>query len=339
MPASARPLPEGSVLTYPRDNLVPCRAPDYSAEMQDARWEPRQRKTGRYALTWKGPDGQTRSCEANGIDVSTSGVGVECAAELRPGSIVYVEARDGSLGGECEVVHCTRRGAVYQVGFELRHEAALAADPAPAARQNHGEPDHYETLQISRKADLQTVHRVFRIMAARFHPDNPQTGDIEQFLRMKQAYGVLSDPDRRREYDATLDTGAEEGPKPIFQLREFVTGVEAEANRRLGILCLLYTRRQTNPDHPGISLLDLEKEMGFPREYLSFSMWYLRAKEFITVADNSDYALTAAGADYVEENAARNEIAARLLNPAARFRPGTPRRSAGAPKGLRRISG
>ena len=44
-------------------------------------------------------------------------------------------------------------------------------------------------------------------------------------------------------------------------------------------------------------------------------MWYLRSKDFVTVADNSDYALTAPGADFVEEKAARNEIAARLLNP------------------------
>ena len=63
-------------------------------------------------------------------------------------------------------------------------------------------PDYYEILQISRKADSQTIHRVFRIMAARFHPDNPETGDVDQFLRMKRAYGVLSDPSRRRAYNA-----------------------------------------------------------------------------------------------------------------------------------------
>ena len=111
----------------------------------------------------------------------------------------------------------------------------------------------------------------------------------------------------------------DEGPRPIFQLRDFVTGVEAEANRRIGVLCLLYTKRQTNPDHPGVSLLDLEKDMGFPREYLSFTMWYLRAKELVMISDNSDYALTAVGADYVEEKATRSEIAARLLNPGSIF--------------------
>jgi hypothetical protein len=308
--------------------------------MQDARWEPRHENTGRYSLSWKAADGQACSCDAMGLDASTSGVGVECPADLKAGAIVYVEARDGSLSGECEVVHSTRRGAMFRIGLEFRHDLTRTAAPPPRQSASSGEPDHYETLQISRKADLQTIHRVFRIMAARFHPDNPQTGDVEQFLRMKQAYSVLSDPESRREYDASLDKGRDDGPKPIFRMREFVTGVEAEANRRLGILCLLYTQRQMDPDHPGISLLDLEKEMGFPREYLSFSMWYLRSKEMVTVADNSDYALTAAGADFVEEKAARNDIAARLLNPGAlRYDGAAAPRPAGTPKGLRRISG
>ena len=75
-----------------------------------------------------------------------------------------------------------------------------------------------------------------------------------------------------------------------------MTGIEAEANRRLGVLALLYQKRQADPDHPSVSLLDLEREMGFPREYLTFSMWYLRAKDLVAAADNSDYAITAAGA-------------------------------------------
>lgn len=307
--------------------------------MKDARWESRTPKSGKYSLTWSAPDGQTSFCEANGLDISTSGIGVECPTELKPGSIVFVEALDHSISAECEVVHCARSGARFRVGLEFRHELDRAAPSRQQPRTSEREPDHYETLQINRKADLQTIHRVFRIMAARFHPDNPETGDLEQFLRMKQAYNILSDPERRAAYDATLDKASEEGPRPIFQMRDFVTGVEAEANRRLGVLCLLYTRRQTDPDHPGISLLDLEKEMGFPREYLSFTMWYLRSKDFITIADNSDYALTAGGADYVEEKAQRSEIAARLLNPSAAFFQAGGRRPANTPKGIRRISG
>jgi hypothetical protein len=308
--------------------------------MQDARWEPRQPKAGQYSLTWKGPDGLTTHSEAAGLDLSSSGIGLECPIELRPGAIVYVEGRDNSVSGDCEVVHCEKRGLRFRLGLEFRHEVARIPQPPRDQQPLDREPDHYETLQISHSADLQTIHRVFRIMAARYHPDNPQTGDVEQFLRMKQAYNVLSDPELRREYDARQSGKAGEGPRPIFQLRDFVTGVEAEANRRIGVMCLLYSKRQTDPDHPGISLLDLEKEMGFPREYLSFTMWYLRSKELVTVADNSDYALTAAGADFVEEKATRNGIAARLLNSGGiRFHPAASPDSRRPPKGLRRISG
>jgi hypothetical protein len=55
--------------------------------------------------------------------------------------------------------------------------------------------------------------------------------------------------------------------------------------------------------------------MGFPREYLSFTMWYLRAKQFVVAADNADYALTAEGVDHVESNAGESEILAKLLKP------------------------
>jgi DnaJ-class molecular chaperone len=36
-------------------------------------------------------------------------------------------------------------------------------------------PDYYEALQISVNAEPDTVHRVFRLLAQRFHPDNHET--------------------------------------------------------------------------------------------------------------------------------------------------------------------
>ena len=63
--------------------------------------------------------------------------------------------------------------------------------------------DYYEFLQISPNAEPNTVSRVYRFLAARFHPDIPETGDAEKFVLLKQAYDVLSDPERRAEYDAT----------------------------------------------------------------------------------------------------------------------------------------
>jgi curved DNA-binding protein CbpA len=179
-------------------------------------------------------------------------------------------------------------------------------------RESLEEVDYYDVLQIGPKADTETIHRVFRIMAARFHPDNVETGDLGRFLSLKEAYETLSNPERRDAYDE-LCRDRNLGPMPIFELKDFVTGVEAETNRRLGILSLLYNQRRRDPEHPGVSLLDLEQRMAFPREYLTFAVWYLRAKDFVTVADNSDFALTAAGADYVESNASQNQVLNHLL--------------------------
>jgi len=304
--------------------------------MHETRCETRRPCRGQYCLTWR-EGGKAHSTEAVGVDISSGGVGIECSAELKAGSIVYVQAKDGSVKGDCEVVHCTRRGRSFHIGFELRDEPMPARETPRKENPSDHELDHYETLQISPKAEAQTIHRVYHMMAARFHPDNAETGDVEQFLRMKRAYAVLSDSERRSEYDATLAKKRDAGPNPIFGLKDFVTGVKAEANRRLGVLSLLYTQRQMNPDHPGVSLLDLEREMGFPREYLSFTVWYLLAKGFLTLADNSDYALTAAGADYVERKAGRNVLLGKLLNagawcqqPAARA--ASPARNTAEPK-------
>ena len=172
--------------------------------------------------------------------------------------------------------------------------------------------DYYEILQISRNADIETIHRVYRMMATRFHPDNPRTGDTELFLRLKRAYQVLSDPEQRAKYD-DLCTVQDEAPLPIFELKDFVYGLSGEVNRRLGVLALLYNRRRANQDYPGMSVLDLEKRMAFPREHLNFALWYLRAKGYIRYEDNSDCGITAEGIDFIEKHSSGDELVSRLI--------------------------
>ena len=116
--------------------------------MDEARLEPRQPKGGHYSLTWRGLNSNAYSAEGSGLDISSSGVGIECPTELKAGSIVFVQARDGSIEGSYEVVHTTRRGTKFHVGLEAREEAPEAEKPA-AQRPIDAEPDHYETLQIS----------------------------------------------------------------------------------------------------------------------------------------------------------------------------------------------
>jgi curved DNA-binding protein len=159
--------------------------------------------------------------------------------------------------------------------------------------------DYYEFLQISPNADPDTIHRVYRFLASRFHPDNPTTGDPEKFFQLKSAYDVLSDPAQRLEYDASYQREMPE-TTPLSTTVDFMDRMEGELNRRLAVLAVLYYRRRNNPYAPEVGLAEIEKQMGFPRDYLDFTTWYLLKKGYITRADNSDFTLTAEGVDFVE---------------------------------------
>lgn len=157
--------------------------------------------------------------------------------------------------------------------------------------------DYYEFLQISHNADVETIHRVYRYLAARFHPDNPKTGNPEQFQLVGTAYAVLSDKMKRAEYDAARLRQAQE---PFSATVDFMDTLDGELNRRLAVLAVLYRKRRTSPNKPEVSLTHIEEQMGFPRDYLDFTMWYLNRKGYIVKADNADFTLTAEGVDFVE---------------------------------------
>jgi len=173
-------------------------------------------------------------------------------------------------------------------------------------------PDYYEFLQISPNAEPETIHRVYRFLAVRLHPDNPQTGDAEKFFLLKQAYEVLSNPQRRAEYDAARKNGDSQ-TTPLSTTIDFMDAMEGELNRRLAILALLYFQRRNSPYTPEVSLLEVERRMGFPRDYLEFTAWYLSNKGYIVRADNSDFTLTAAGVDFVETQRTNIPILDKLL--------------------------
>jgi curved DNA-binding protein CbpA len=177
-------------------------------------------------------------------------------------------------------------------------------------------PNYYEFLQISPNAETSTIHRVYRFLAVRFHPDNPETGDAEKFFTLKQAYEVLSNPARRASYDAAF-ANETPPPAPLSNEIDFLDQLEGELNRRLAVLALLYFRRRTHPEAPEVSLQEVEKRMGFPRDYLDFTIWYLQKKGYITRADNSDFTLTADGVDFVETQRMNIPILNKLLTSTA----------------------
>jgi len=179
-------------------------------------------------------------------------------------------------------------------------------------------PDYYEFLQISANAEPDTIHRVYRFLAARFHPDNPETGDHEKFFLLTQAYAALSSPERRAEYDATRKNETV-STEPLSSTIDFMDNLKGELNRRLAMLSVLYFQRRANPYSPELSFLEIEERLGFPREYLEFTAWYLRSKGYVTRSDSSDFSLTADGVDFVETQRANIPVLNKLLSSASRF--------------------
>lgn len=175
--------------------------------------------------------------------------------------------------------------------------------------------DYYELLQISPNAEAETIQRVYRLLAARFHPDNPHTGDTVRFVRLTEAYETLINHERRGAYDVEYQMRRTE-PLGVFNLREFAAGIDGETNRRMGILCLLYGRRRTNPEHAGMSILEFEKLMSMPREHLMFTLWYLKEHEQIRQDESSDFVISAKGADEVEKNLPSHKVLYNLLKAA-----------------------
>ena len=158
--------------------------------------------------------------------------------------------------------------------------------------------DHYETLQVAIHADPDTIQRVFRHLAKRFHPDNAETGNAERFGDIMRAFEVLSDPAERAKYDACYEQ-ARQTRWRIFDQHTAIEDVEGDRNLRAAILTLLYSARRNDADRPGIGDAQLERVLGCPELHLKFHIWYLKENGWIQRLDNGALAISAAGVDHV----------------------------------------
>lgn len=77
--------------------------------------------------------------------------------------------------------------------------------------------DYYEVLGVDKNADEAAIKKAYRVLAKKYHPDmNPGDAEAEKkFKEASEAYAVLSDPDKKKQYDqfghAAFDGGAGAG--------------------------------------------------------------------------------------------------------------------------------
>lgn len=178
-----------------------------------------------------------------------------------------------------------------------------------------GNLDCYEILQVSANAEPDTIHRIYRLLAQRFHPDNQESGDADRFHQIHEAYTVLSDPERRAKYDVSYHQARQERWRLVSSGAHAENDFEIEQIGRLTLLEALYTRRRMEPTSPSLNTADLEALIGRPREHLEFTIWYLGQKKYVTRDDQARLQITADGVEHLEQNYRANLQRRRLKAP------------------------
>jgi DnaJ domain len=293
------------------------------SEVSERRRKTRQKAADHGATQWvnltnvPGAEGEVR---AKLLDLSEIGLGVETDFPLQPNAVITISGlpahngipgQNGSKKTKASVMQCEAVRGGFRAGLVFEEaEAPQFGKPGEAV------PDYYELLQISPNADPDMIHRVYRLLAQRYHPDNTVTGDERAFRSITDAYRVLSEPEKRAAYDVHLHSYRQIRWR-IFDQRQAAMGKLAEKSKRRGVLELLYTQRCNEPEKPSLNLHELEDLLGCPREHLEFSLWYLKENGLVVKMDNGRFAVTAKGVDWAETEEASERLRDDRLLPAA----------------------
>ena len=276
------------------------------ASVTDRRGRPRNaRSGGAFRLSYEIQFGVSQVLSAELTDFHEEGCGLEVAIDLPIGMPVMVEGRLTDAGGvdirTKAFVSWSRptEEEIFRVGVQFAEAIKLERQSNEALWRDQTE-DLYELLQISPNAEAETIHRVYRLLAQRYHPDNTETADADMFCKVLEGYKILSAPEKRAGYDSQYKMMRERRWK-IFDQDRAMRGVKGEKAKREGIMGLLYTKRINETLTASMDPREFEQLLGVPREHLEFSLWYLREQGLATRADNGKYQITVEGVDRAEE--------------------------------------
>ncbi|WP_246707084.1 J domain-containing protein [Mesorhizobium sp. NZP2077] len=131
--------------------------------------------------------------------------------------------------------------------------------------------DYYEFLEVSPNANSETIERVFRIFAMRYHPDNQQTVNEARFSKIVEAHNVLKDPVKRAQYDILYREHAGLRLQLADEASD-VRGADKDAVVQAKLLGLLCVKRRQDVSNPGIGDVEIERLLGCRREHLEFHL-------------------------------------------------------------------
>ncbi|WP_374089923.1 DnaJ domain-containing protein [Methylomicrobium lacus] len=164
--------------------------------------------------------------------------------------------------------------------------------------------DFYEILEISPNANSDTIDRVFRYLAQRYHPDNQATGDPHRFAGIVKAHETLRNPTNRAQFDIEYKKNRSRR-LPSSEASEKPRTPYEDNSMQERLLLLFYAKRRHSMNNPGLGDLELERLSGCPREHLSFHLWYLKEKGWITRLENGLLSITVSGVDQSNQTARR----------------------------------
>ncbi len=159
--------------------------------------------------------------------------------------------------------------------------------------------DYYKMFQLSPNADTETIERIYRHLAKKYHPDNSESADADRFRQIVDGHRTLVDPEARAGYDVKYQEywnrkwrlASEAGNGTVF-------GDDLLARKRL--LSLLYVQRRRNTHNPGMGNQEMARLLCSPYELVEFHLWYLRSKGWVERLESGQLAITAEGVDEVE---------------------------------------
>jgi curved DNA-binding protein CbpA len=161
--------------------------------------------------------------------------------------------------------------------------------------------DYYDLLQLSPNADAETIERVFRHLAKKYHPDNTGHANNERFIQIVEAHQTLADPEARAGYDVKYQNYWDQKWK-VASVASDLSALGDDRVIRERLLSLLYTQRRRNMKNPGLGENELAHLVRTPLELVEFHLWYLKAKSWVERLETGHMAITALGVDQAEQN-------------------------------------